>query len=54
MNKMVIVSDGKGTQPHMNMHPFSPKLPSHPGCHITLSRAPHAIGEVLVGYPLSV
>ena len=22
------------------MYPFSPKLPSHPGCHITLSRVP--------------
>ena len=22
------------------MHPFFPKLPSHPGCHITLSRVP--------------
>ena len=28
---------------------FSPKLPSHPDCHITLSRAPYAIQEVLVG-----
>ena len=25
------------------MYPFSPKLPSHPGCHITLSRAPCAV-----------
>ena len=25
------------------MYPFSPKLPSHPGCHITLSRVPLAI-----------
>ena len=32
-----------GTQPHMYMYPFSPKLPSHPGWHITLSRAPCAI-----------
>ena len=24
-------------------YPFSPKLPSHPGCHITLSRVPCAI-----------
>ena len=25
------------------MYPFSPKLPSHPGCHITLSRVPCTI-----------
>ena len=35
--------DSKGTQPHIYMHPFSPKLPSHPGCHITLSRVPCAV-----------
>ena len=29
----------KGTQPiYIYMYPFSPKLPSHPGCHITSSR----------------
>ena len=27
-------------QPYIYTHPFSPKLPSHPGCHITLSRVP--------------
>jgi len=26
------------TQSHVHMYPFSPKLPSHPGCHITWSR----------------
>ena len=26
--------DSKGTQPYIYMHPFSSKLPSHPGCHI--------------------
>ena len=30
----------KGTQPYISMYPFSPKLPSHPDCHITLSRVP--------------
>ena len=30
-------------QQYMYLHPFSPKLPSHPGCHITLGRAPCAI-----------
>ena len=33
------------------VYPFSSKLPSHPGCHITLSRVPCAIQYVLVGYP---
>ena len=28
---------------YIYMYPFSPKLPSHPGCHITLSRGPCAI-----------
>ena len=31
-----------GTQPYTYMCPFSPKLPSHPGCHVTLSRVPCA------------
>ena len=35
--------DSKGTQPNMYMCPFSPKLPSHPGCHLTLNRGPCAI-----------
>ena len=30
--------DSKGTQPYIYMYPFSPKLPSHLGCYITLSR----------------
>ena len=34
--------------------PLSPKLPSHPGCHITLSRSPYAIQEDLVGYPFEI
>ena len=29
----------------------TPKLPSHPGFHITLSRIPCALQQVLVGYP---
>ena len=41
----------KGTQPYIYMYPFFPKLPSHPGYHITLSRVPCAIQQVLVGYP---
>ena len=31
--------------------PFSSKLPSHPGCHMTLSRVPCAGQQVLVGSP---
>ena len=38
------------TQPYIYMYPFSPKLSSHPGCHITLSRVPCAMQQVLVGY----
>ena len=32
----------------MYMYPFSPKLLSHPGCHITLSRIPCASRSLLV------
>ena len=35
-------ADSKGTQLYVYMYPFSPKLPSHPGCCITLSRVPCA------------
>ena len=35
--------NSKGTQPYIYMYPFSPKLLSPPGCHITLSRVPCAI-----------
>ena len=38
----------KGTQPYIHMYPFSPKLPSHPGCHITLSRVLCAVRRPLV------
>ena len=34
--------DSKGTQLYVYMYPFSPKLLSHPGCCITLSRVPCA------------
>ena len=30
----------KGAQPYIYTYPFSPKLPSQPGCHMTLSRVP--------------
>ena len=32
------------------MYPSSPKLPSHPGCHVTLSRVPCAAQGDLVGH----
>ena len=32
-----------GSQPYIYMYPFSPKLPSHLGCHIALSRVPCAV-----------
>ena len=34
---IVFQVDCQGTQPFIHMYPFSPKLPSHPGCRITLS-----------------
>ena len=45
-------ANSEGTQPYIYMYPFSPKVPSYPGCHITLNRVPCAIQYVLVGYPL--
>ena len=41
----------KGLQPYVHMYPFSFKLPSYPGCHITLNRLPCAIQQVFVSYP---
>lgn len=32
--------DSKRTQPSLHVYPLSSKLPSHPGCHVTLSGAP--------------
>ena len=44
MNSVVTDSgEQQGTQPYTHVHTFSPKPPSHPGCHITLSRIPSAI-----------
>ena len=45
---------GRGTQPSIYMYLFSPKLLSHPGCHITLSRFPCAIQQDFVGYPFLI
>ena len=38
--------ESEGTQPYVYVYPFSSKLASYPGCHITLSRVPYAIQEV--------
>ena len=46
--------NSQGTQPYVDMYPLSPKLPSHPGCHITLSRVPCAVQYILVRYQFSV
>ena len=32
--------NSEGTQPDVSMYPSSPKLSSHSGCHVTLSRFP--------------
>ena len=60
VNNVVIVSGvQQRDQPQIHMHPFSPKLPSSPGCHITLSRVPCAIYlyipvQALVGCPFRI
>ena len=44
VNNVVIVSgELQGTQPFIYMYPFSPRLPSHPGHNMTLSRVPCAV-----------
>ena len=47
----VIVSGGEQRDSAIHIkYPFSSKLPSHPGCHITLSRDPCAVEQFLAGY----
>ena len=44
VNNVVIVSSGQQSDSAICIHVFiSPKLPSHPSCHITLSKFPWAI-----------
>ena len=44
INDVVAVSGRQGRDSAIHMHvSFSPKLPSHPGCRITLSRVPCAV-----------
>ena len=40
----------EATQPYIFMRSFSPRLPSHPDCHIILSKVPCAMQSVLVSY----
>ena len=42
--------NSKGAQLYVDMYPFSPKLPSHLGCHITLSRVAHAVRIIKKDY----
>ena len=54
INSVVIVSGGQQRDSAIHiiyMYPFCPTLPSHPGCHVTLSRVPCAIQQDLVSYP---
>ena len=41
--------NSKGTLPYICMHPFSPRLPCHPGCHITLSSFHDLLGLYFTG-----
>lgn len=34
-NAVTVSVNGEGTQPHIHVYPFSPKLPSQPGYHTT-------------------
>ena len=43
VNNVVIILGEQQRNSAMYMHPFSPKLPSHPDCHVTLSRVPCAV-----------
>ena len=36
-NAVTVSVNRKGTQPYIHVYPFSPKLPSHPGYHTTLT-----------------
>ena len=40
---------------YIHTYPFSPKLPSHPGCHITLSRVPcvHSMSLLVIHFKYS-
>ena len=46
--------NSKGPQPYIYRYPLSPRLPSHPACHLTLSSVPCAVHWILAGYPLEI
>lgn len=46
--------NSKETQPYIYTYPFSPKLPCLSDCHITSSRVPGALQQVLVSYPFQI
>ena len=46
--------NSEGTQPHIYEYLFSPKLPSHPACHLTLSIEPNSLCYILGPYWLSI
>ena len=51
----MIVSGGQQGDSATHTHvSILPQFPSHPGCHITLSRVPGALQQVLGGDPFSV
>ena len=50
---LTMLVDSKGTQPYI-WYPFSPKFPCHLDCHITSSRVPGALQQVLVSYPFQI
>ena len=52
INNVVIVSGGQRKNSAIHIHlSIPPKLPSHSGCHMTLSRVPRAVQQVLAGSP---
>ena len=51
-SRLTVSINSEGTQPYICTYPFYPRPPSHPGCHMTLSRAPCALvgkDSLLVG-----
>ena len=49
INNVVIVSGGqqRDSAIHIYMYSFSPKLSSHPGCHITVNKVPWLCSRTL-------
>ena len=36
-NNVIVSGEKQSDQPYVYIYPFSPKFPSHPGCHIALA-----------------